>query len=81
MTTQQELDELKLRLAAIIVILPSPGDGEYGNTVGDLLSALRVQVQYLIFDSEVTRRENKYLRKMLEDRWQDRPPGGMHQPS
>lgn len=31
------------------------------------LDYLRVSVKYLLFDLEATRRENKYLRKMLED--------------
>jgi len=32
------------------------------------LDYLRVAVKYMMFDIEATRRENKYLRKLLEDR-------------
>lgn len=38
-------------------------------TIGDLqesLDYLRLSVKYLVFDLEATRRENKYLREMLE---------------
>lgn len=43
-------------------------------TVGDLqesLDYLRLSIKYLVFDLEATRRENRYLRKMLEE--QDTP--------
>jgi hypothetical protein len=33
----------------------------------DSLDHLRLTVKYLLFDLEATRRENKYLRKMLEN--------------
>ncbi len=39
-------------------------------TVGELqesLDYLRLSIKYLVFDLEATRRENKYLRKMLDD--------------
>jgi chromosome segregation ATPase len=45
-------------------------------TVHDLqesLDYLRLSIKYLVFDLEATRRENAYLRKMLE---QDRTGGG-----
>lgn len=32
----------------------------------DSLDSLRLSVKYLVFDLEATRRENKYLRNMLE---------------
>jgi hypothetical protein len=38
-------------------------------TIGDLqesLDYLRLSVKYLVFDLEATRRENAYLRKLLE---------------
>ena len=38
-------------------------------TVGDLqesLDYLRLSIKYLVFDLEATRRENGYLRKMIE---------------
>ena len=34
----------------------------------DSMSHLRLQIKYLIFDLEATRRENRYLRQMLENR-------------
>ena len=40
-------------------------------TKGDVegsLEHLRLQVKYLLFDLEATRRENRYLRQMLESR-------------
>jgi regulator of replication initiation timing len=36
-------------------------------TLQDSLDHLRLTVKYLLFDLEATRRENKYLRKMLEN--------------
>jgi len=38
------------------------------DSVDDALNALRLQVKYLVFDLEATRRENRYLRQMLESR-------------
>ena len=35
-------------------------------TPHDLLDRLHLTVKYLLFDLEATRRENQYLRKMLE---------------
>ena len=32
------------------------------------LDYLRVTIKYMIFDLEATRRENKYLRKLLDDK-------------
>jgi len=40
-------------------------------SVQDTLEILALQIKYLLFDLEATRRENRYLRKMLEAR----PPG------
>ncbi len=42
---------------------------EIKKTVGGLLDAidaLRLSIKYMMFDLEATRRENDYLRKMLE---------------
>lgn len=39
-------------------------------TVGDLqesLDYLRLSIKYLVFDLEATRRENRYLRRMIEE--------------
>ena len=37
------------------------------NTMQESLDYLRVSIKYLLFDLEATRRENSYLRKMLEE--------------
>ncbi|MCK4625614.1 MAG: hypothetical protein KAV00_09915 [Phycisphaerae bacterium] len=37
--------------------------------IEEMLDQLRLQVKYLMFDMEATRRENHYLREMLEHRW------------
>jgi len=36
--------------------------------LADSLNQLRLQVKYLLFDLEATRRENRYLRQMIENR-------------
>ena len=36
------------------------------NSLQDSLDWLRLSVKYLVFDLEATRRENQYLRQMLE---------------
>ncbi len=40
-------------------------------TIGELMERLRMGVKYLVFDLEATRRENRYLREMLENRHTD----------
>ena len=76
-----------VELNEVILALPVPGqkpgqsqDGIYishmptqGRSLEDLLDCLRVQVKYLVFDLEATRRENRYLRQMLESRRQRKP--------
>ncbi len=37
--------------------------------IEEMLDQIRLQVKYLMFDMEATRRENHYLREMLEHRW------------
>jgi hypothetical protein len=37
-------------------------------TLEDSLEQLQLMIKYLIFDVEATRRENQYLRKVLESR-------------
>ncbi|MEM9021818.1 MAG: transcriptional regulator [Planctomycetota bacterium] len=47
-------------------------------TVGELqesLDYLRLSIKYLVFDLEATRRENQYLRQMLEDQGESGEPG------
>ena len=36
------------------------------DTVQDSLEYLRISVKYILFDLEATRRENRYLRKILD---------------
>ncbi len=38
------------------------------NELQEALDYLRLSVKYLVFDLEATRRENQYLRKMLDNR-------------
>jgi len=73
---------LKKRLAELSEALALPpsqatdgdrdGPGEYlgrsQTSVEEALDYLRLQVKYLIFDLEATKRENSYLRRMLESR-------------
>ncbi len=50
-------------------------------TVGDLqesLDYLRLSIKYLVFDLEATRRENRYLRKMLEEDTSGRDDDSSH---
>jgi chromosome segregation ATPase len=37
------------------------------SSLQESLDYLRLSIKYLVFDLEATRRENNYLRKMLED--------------
>jgi len=41
-------------------------------TIEELIDSTRAQVRYVVFDLEATRRENRYLRRMLETRRQRR---------
>ena len=53
----------------------APGDP----SLSDELSQLRMKMKYVLFDLEATRRENRYLRQMLEmhrKRRQGKPDGG-----
>ncbi len=69
------------QLCDIMKMLPAPEtgkdvvDGMYCSyaptsqqTVDEVMDHLRLQVKYLVFDLEATRRENRYLRQMLENR-------------
>jgi hypothetical protein len=49
-----------------------PSESAASSTAVDSLDHLRLQVKYLVFDLEATKRENKYLRKMLQRRMDDR---------
>jgi len=51
---------------------------ELKKTVSSLqesIDFLRLSIKYLLFDLEATRRENSYLRKMLEDNSKDSGAG------
>lgn len=59
--------------------VPAASEGVYcshavtkTSSLEESLDQLRLQVKYLMFDLEATRRENRYLRQMLEYR---RRPG------
>lgn len=54
--------------------------GKLKKTVGELqesLDYLRLSIKYLVFDLEATRRENGYLRKMLEETNESNKPNGI----
>ena len=52
----------------------SHGTGE--PSVEQVLETLRLQAKYVVFDLEATRRENRYLRQMLETRPKRGPEEG-----
>ncbi len=45
------------------------------NELQDALDYLRLSVKYLVFDLEATRRENAYLRRMIEQSNREREQG------
>lgn len=85
---RQKLGELSDAMTG----LPRPGttkpvqEGIYCSNVSiqeqpveDSIDYLRMQVKYLVFDLEATRRENRYLRQMLDSRnrrREEEPPSG-----
>ncbi|MCK4602476.1 MAG: hypothetical protein KAU28_08415 [Phycisphaerae bacterium] len=54
------------------IYLPEASSGDL--SMEQSLDNLQLQVKYLLFDLEATRRENRYLMQMLENR--PRPGGG-----
>ena len=69
------LSEEIMDLPAIAAARPNGAEGVYQSatsasamTVQDALDCLGLQVKYVLFDLEATRRENRYLRQMLETR-------------
>ena len=50
---------------------PAPPDEKI--SAEDLLDTLRMQINYVAFDLEATRRENRYLRQMLDTRPHSQP--------
>jgi len=78
---EKELRERLSELAEALTPLPASSDarasqGTYvphlsqpcGRKVEDMIDHLRLRLKYLTFDLEATRRENRYLRQMLERR-------------
>ena len=74
---RERLDEIAKAMSVPPSETKSPGShGSYlphisglvGQNVEQLLDYLRLRAKYLSFDLEATRRENRYLRKMLERR-------------
>ena len=61
---------------------PVAGDGIYISTpvekpsIEQALEVLGLHLKYVMFDLEATRRENKYLRQMLESRPKSEGPDG-----
>ena len=69
------------QLCDVMKMLPAPEAGKHAadglyvshasgksQTVDEVMDHLRLHVKYLVFDLEATRRENRYLRQMLENR-------------
>ena len=44
------------------------GTGTANQALGNIIDTARQRIRYLVFDLEATKRENKYLRQMLEIR-------------
>jgi len=74
---KKKLNELVETITAVRVskdAKASTADGIYVPTadpnasVDNALDGLRLQIKYLMFDLEATRRENRYLMQMLENR-------------
>jgi len=45
-----------------------PGTQTTSQTLGQVIDTTRLRIRYLVFDLEATKRENQYLRQMLEIR-------------
>lgn len=61
---------------------PAHDREELRNSVEELqesLDYLRLSVKYLVFDLEATRRENAYLRRLVEQANRDRNSGSEHE--
>lgn len=76
---ERNLKERLLEVAEHLAALPHPGHdqaaGVYashtplaGRSPEEILDHIRLHMKYLVFDLEATRRENRYLRQMLERR-------------
>lgn len=69
---REKLIELSEAMSACEDAKGNPADGayvpDYGLKLEDVIDQLRLQIKYLMFDLEASRRENRYLRQMLEMR-------------
>ncbi len=74
---RERLDEIAKAMSVPPSETKSPGpegtyiphiSGSVGQNLEQLLDYLRLRAKYLSFDLEATRRENRYLRQMLERR-------------
>ena len=79
----RELNEMVMTSPLIRSKQGAGGQGIYqsenptrGSCTADRLDLLRLQMKYLLFDLEATRRENRYLRQMLESRQRRDPEEG-----
>ncbi len=55
------------------------GQGDDDLKPVDLLHAMRLGVTYIVFDLEATRRENRFLRRMLNEQSQSRSDARDHE--
>ena len=76
--TRERLNELMDMIVSFAASSTGRSNGAFdppfaqgGESVEAVINALRVQIKYLLFDLEATRRENRYLRQMLENRSSD----------
>jgi len=63
-TIQAHLDELEQ--ATVRPECMYYGAGTLSNNLAGRFADLRIRIKYLQFDAEATRRENAYLREMIE---------------
>jgi len=50
-------------------------------SVAEYLDQLQLQMKYLLFDLEATKRENRYLRQILDSRRRGQGPGQADDPN
>jgi len=75
---RERLAELNDLLATSPFLADSSGKSDSGTylsstqtthqTLGQVIDTVRMRIRYLVFDLEATKRENQYLRQMLEIR-------------
>ncbi len=73
---RSRLNELAEALSAVPARDAQQTPGSYaahspmpaGRTIEELMDHIRLQAKYVMFDLEATRRENHYLREMIERR-------------